>query len=409
MSVFANAMNQLDRAAGAMRLDSRFLHKLKTPAAVHQFKLRIKMDDGAEREFPAYRVQWDRSRGPYKGGFRYFPAVDLDEVQALAFWMTIKTAVVGIPFGGAKGGVVVDPKKLSKGELERLTRAFARGLAPHIGPELDVPAPDLNTSAETMGWFLDEYEKIVGRSAPGVVTGKPISLGGSLGRESATGRGGYYLLEEVRKILGFDRPGRVIVQGFGNVGYWFARLAHEAGWKVVGLADSAGGIYDPKGLDPEKLMAAKKAGKSLQQASTAMRLTQEDLLASDCDVLVPAALENQITEDIARRLSCKAVIELANGPTTSEADLVIEERGIILVPDVLANAGGVGVSYFEWVQNLTRESWSEETVNAKLKELMTAAWNMTLKTKKQFGGSFREAAFILAVGRLAEAMAARGQ
>ncbi len=397
MNPFHNAMTQLDKAASMIQLDAGLLERLKTPDRVHQFDLDVKMDDGSVKKFPAYRVQWNRARGPYKGGIRYAPVVDLDEVKALSFWMSIKTAVIGIPMGGGKGGVVVNPKTLSKSELERLTRAYARALAPHIGPEIDIPAPDVNTSAETMGWFLDEYEKIIGRSAPGVVTGKPLSLGGSLGRDAATGRGGFFLLEELRKELGLDRgETRLIVQGFGNVGHWLAKLAHEAGYLVVGLSDSRGGAYDPHGIDPAKFK------------EIAHPLSQEELLTSECDVLAPAALENQITGALASKLRCKAVFELANGPTTPEADDVVEERGIPVIPDVLANAGGVTVSYFEWVQNLMREEWTEETVNEKLEKKMLAAWTAVREAKGRYGGSWREAAFILAIQRIAEAMRARG-
>ncbi len=397
MNAFENAMTQLDKAAAMMQLDHGLLEKLKQPDHIHRFELDVKMDDGSTKKFPAYRVQWNRARGPYKGGIRYAPVVDLDEVKALSFWMTIKTAVVGVPLGGGKGGIVVDPKALSVGELERLTRAYARALAPHVGPELDVPAPDMNTSGREMGWFLDEYEKAVGRSAPGVVTGKPLSLGGSLGRDAATGRGGFELLEGLAEAAGLGtHQRRIAVQGFGNVGHWFAKLAAEAGWTIVALSDSKGGVYDADGIDLAKF-------KEMPHP-----LTQAELLECECDVLVPAAMENQITGEIASKLKAKAVLELANGPTTPEADEVLEERGILVAPDVLANAGGVTVSCFEWIQNLTRESWSEETVNAKLKDVMLKAWNEVRATQKRYGGSMREAAFIEAVRKISEAMKARG-
>ena len=397
MNAFENAMTQLDKAAAMMRLDQAVLEKLKQPDRIHRFELEVKMDDGSTRKFPAYRVQWNRARGPYKGGIRYAPVVDLDEVKALSFWMAIKTAVVGVPLGGGKGGIVVDPKALSPGELERLTRAYARALAPHVGPDLDVPAPDMNTSGREMGWFLDEYEKTIGRSAPGVVTGKPLSLGGSLGREAATGRGGFFLLEALSDAAGLGKhQRRLAVQGFGNVGFWFAKLAAEAGWTIVAISDSKGGVYDEKGVDLEAFKAGPRT------------LTQAELLECDCDILVPAAMENQITEEIARKLKAKAILELANGPTAPEADEVLEGRGITVVPDVLANAGGVTVSCFEWIQNLTRESWSEEAVNAKLKDVMLAAWRDIRATQKTFGGSMREAAFIEAVRKISEAMKARG-
>lgn len=396
MNAFDNAMKQLDRAAALMKLDAGALAKLKQPDAIHHFNLEVKMDDGSTRKFPAYRVQWNRARGPYKGGIRYAPVVDLDEVKALSFWMAIKTAVVGIPLGGGKGGIVVDPKALSVSELERLTRAFALALAPHVGPDLDVPAPDMNTSGREMGWFLDEYEKVIGRSAPGVVTGKPLSLGGSLGREAATGRGGFDLLDDVLKRIGVTGRARIAVQGFGNVGAWFAKLAREAGHTIVALSDSKGALIDADGIDPATFK------------DRPHHASQLELLTCDCDVLVPAAMENQITADVAKGIKAKAVLELANGPTTPEADLILEERGILLVPDVLANAGGVTVSYFEWVQNLTREEWTEEAVNAKLKEKMLRALADVLAAKEQHGGTMREAAFVLAVNRILEAMKARG-
>lgn len=396
MHPFHDAMIQLDKAAAVMRLDPVLLARLKSPDRILGFELEARMDDGSARKFPAYRVQWNCARGPYKGGIRYAPVVDLDEVKALSFWMTVKTAVLDLPLGGGKGGVVVDPKALSAAELERLTRAYARALAPHVGPDLDVPAPDMNTSGREMGWFLDEYEKAVGRSAPGVVTGKPLALGGSLGREAATGRGGFFLLEPLRILLGLERPGRLVVQGFGNVGSWFAELAAAAGWKVVGLSDSKGGLYDASGLD----LAAFK--------TKPRPLTQAELLTSECDVLVPAAMEGQIDAGIAERLKARAVLELANGPTTVDADEILEKRGIPVVPDVLANAGGVTVSCFEWIQNLTREAWTEERVNAALKEKMLRAWDDVQATRGRYGGTLREAAFILAIGRISDAIKARG-
>ena len=408
-NAFENAMTQLEKAAGAMRLEPAILEKLKLPDHVLQFDLEIKMDSGEIKTFPSYRVQWNRARGPYKGGIRYAPVVDLDEVKALSFWMTIKTAVLGVPLGGGKGGIVVDPKVLSLGELERLTRAFARALAPYVGPDLDVPAPDMNTSGREMAWFLDEYEKTTGRSAPGVVTGKPLSLGGSLGREAATGRGGFFLLDAAAEAASLDGSAkRIAVQGFGNVGYWFAKLAAEHGWKIVAVSDSKGGIYNADGLDVEQLAEAKRQKKHLSESGFGQVMTQEEVLVCDCDVLVPAALENQITADVAKQIKAKIVLELANGPTTPEADDILEERGVVLVPDVLANAGGVTVSYFEWVQNLTREEWTEEAVNAKLQEKMRKAWQEVRAAQKQFGGSMREAAFIEAVRKISEAMKARG-
>jgi glutamate dehydrogenase (NAD(P)+) len=409
MNAFENAMAQLGKAAARMQLDPKTLERLKSPDRILKFDLEIAMDSGEKKSFPAYRVQWNRARGPYKGGIRYAPVVDLDEVKALSFWMTIKTAVLSVPLGGGKGGIVVDPKTLSLGELERLTRAFARALAPHVGPDLDVPAPDMNTSGREMAWFLDEYEKVIGRSAPGVVTGKPLALGGSLGRDAATGRGGFFLLDAAYALAGLEGgKRRIAVQGFGNVGYWFAKLAASVGWQIVAVSDSKGGVYNANGLDIDLLIGAKHQKKNLSDSGLGQAITQEELLTCACDVLVPAALENQVTSEIAERIQAKLVLELANGPTTPEADDVLERRGITVVPDVLANAGGVTVSYFEWVQNLTREAWTEETVDEKLRAKMLRAWDDLLETRRTYGGTLRTCAFIGAVRALSEAMNFRG-
>lgn len=400
-------MTQLEKAAKKADLPEALLEKLKTADKIHSHTLNVQMDDGSHKEFPAYRVQWDRSRGPYKGGFRFYPTVELDEVKALAFWMTMKTAIVGIPLGGGKGGVAIDPKVHSVAELERLTRAYVRELAQHIGPNLDIPAPDVNTSGREMGWFVDEYEKCVGHSAPGVVTGKPLALGGSLGRASATGRGAFELLEGLAKRLGIPK-GTIAIQGFGNAAYWLASLALADGWKVIALSDSKGGIHDENGLDVEALQKARLEGKKLQETGVGRKVTQEELLALPCDVLAPSAIENQVTGNNAANLKCKAVLEVANGPVTAEADDILEKNGVLVVPDVLANAGGVTVSYFEWVQNLQREQWTEDDVNAKLREIMLKSWGDVVATQEKYGGTMREAAFILAAGRLGEAMSARG-
>lgn len=407
MNAFTNAMAQLNRAASKAGLSDSLIEKLKTADAMHSFTLDVEMDDGTKKEFPAYRVQWDRSRGPYKGGFRYYPEVDLDEVKALAFWMTIKCAVVGIPMGGGKGGIMVDPKMLSEDELQRLTRAFARALAPHVGPDLDIPAPDVNTSGREMGWFMDEYEKVVGHAASGVVTGKPLALGGSLGRAEATGRGAFMLLDGLARELGIGK-GTIAVQGFGNAAYWLASLAAADGWKVVAVSDSKGGIHDPEGLDVDALMERKRKGEKLGAMGVGKPITQEELLALECDVLAPSAIENQITGENADGLRCKAVLEVANGPVTEEGDVILEKRGILAVPDVLANAGGVTVSYYEWVQNLQRESWAEDEVNARLGKVMERAWGNVLDRKKSHDVTMRDAAFIVALERLEEAMHARG-
>lgn len=301
----------------------------------------------------------------------------------------------------------MNPKDLSAPELERLTRAYVRELAAHIGPNLDIPAPDVNTSSREMGWFVDEYEKCVGHSAPGVVTGKPLALGGSAGRTSATGRGAYELLGGLAEKLGIGK-GTIAVQGFGNAAYWLASLAQKDGWKVIALSDSKGGIHDGAGLDVEALQAARLEGKKLQESGIGKPVSQEELLKLPCDILAPSAIENQITKENAGALQCKAVLEVANGPVTAEADDILTQKNILVVPDVLANAGGVTVSYFEWAQNLQREAWTEERVHAKLRETMLRAWNDVVLLQEKHGGTMREAAFILAAARLSEAMHARG-
>lgn len=408
MSVLQNALTQLDRAArvAGNEIRSELLERLRQPERVVSVTFPLRLDNGTQRMIEGYRVQWSSLRGPYKGGIRYHQDVDLDEVKALSLWMAIKCAVVGIPLGGGKGGVIVNPKELSSAELERLTRGFTRAIAPVIGSDKDIPAPDVNTTPQIMDWMADEYAQVVGRADPGVVTGKTIPAGGSQGRGTATAQGGWYVYEAYAATLGLPQRGRLVIQGFGNAGAQFAQLAVNAGHLVVGVSDSKGGVYDAQGLNLEELHAHKKATGSVVGYRSLPTFSQQELLTSECDVLVPSALENQITAEVAHAVQAKLVVELANGPTTPEGEEVLKSRGIRIAPDVLANAGGVTVSCFEWQQNLAHESWTEEEVFAKLKPIMVEAAKRVqdLTTEKEC--SDREAAFILALRRLQEAYSA---
>jgi glutamate dehydrogenase len=408
MDVFKNAIAQLEAAAAATGADALTVERLRRAKRTVQVSFPVTMDDGSVRIFEGYRVQHDDARGPFKGGIRFHPQADMDEVKALAFWMAIKCACVDVPFGGGKGGITIDPKAVSKAELERVTRAYVRAIAPIIGPETDVPAPDVGTDGTVMSWIVDEYSKYAGKPSPAVVTGKPIALGGSLGREAATGQGGLYVLESHVAAVGLDRAVlRVAVQGFGNVGYHFARLAHEAGYKIVAVSDSKGGIHAPEGLDPKAVLAHKEATGSLKGFPGAMEISGADILTIDCDVLVPAALENQLADKNAPQVKAKTILELANGPTTPAADADFFERGIAVLPDVLANAGGVAVSYYEWEQNRRGEKWTEEEVAAKLKPLMASAFAATHAMAAKHGTTMRLAAFGVAIERIGAAMAGK--
>ncbi|OGL90926.1 glutamate dehydrogenase [Candidatus Uhrbacteria bacterium RIFCSPLOWO2_12_FULL_46_10] len=419
MNAFQNALKQLKAAADTMPLDSTTLEILKNPDRIVEVSLPVRMDNGALKIFTGYRVQYSNARGPYKGGLRYHIKVDLNELKALALWMTMKCAVVGIPMGGAKGGITVDPKKLSAGELERLTRALARAMKDVFGPDRDVPAPDVNTTPKIMAWIMDEYSKIAGQSTPAVITGKPIAIGGSAGREAATGQGAYYVIEELAKKLKMQpKKTAVVIQGFGNVGYHMANLMHTAGYRVIGLSDSRGGIVDLRkiGMDPKNVMAQKKSrgmiGEmycigSVCDGTNYKAVSNEKLLETPCDILIPAALEHQITNKNVSRIKAKIVLELANGPTTPEADEKLRRRKIVVVPDILTNAGGVTVSYFEWVQNKQGLYWTEAEVLQKLEPIMRqsfdAIWDRHLKYKT----TLRVAAFILALERLQNSIKAR--
>lgn len=412
---FENALAQLHKAASVGGVPEHVIRKLQTPDKVLSFELALEMDSGETKTFPAYRVQYDNTRGPYKGGFRYHPQVSLDEAKALAFWMTIKTAVADVPFGGAKGGVCVDPKTLSQPELERLTRAYTRSIAEHIGPERDVPAPDVNTNPAIMGWLKDEYSAIVGVDTPAVVTGKTIAQGGSEGRTEATGYGGFYVLEEAFRRLKLPVPPDVAIQGFGNVGYYFAQAAHDNGFKCIAVSDSRGGIYDRRmlGMSPKNILEMKRSRGMISNCycigtvcdcENYDAISNEQLLALSTDVLVPAALENVLHEGNARQVQAKLILELANGPTTPEADAIFLSRGIPVIPDVLANAGGVTVSYYEWLQNKAGEHWSQEEVLKKLRATMMSALSEVWDTHERYTIDLRTAAFVVALKRIGEKM-----
>ncbi len=409
MSVFANAMKQLDLAAKTANISKNAINILREPERQTIVHFPVKMDNGETRIFEGYRVQHSSARGPYKGGIRYHEQTDIDEVKALAFWMAIKCAVVNIPLGGGKGGVTVNPKKLSKAELELLTRAFTRSIADIIGPEKDIPAPDVNTTPEIMTWIRDEYEKVVGHPASGVVTGKPISSGGSAGRGTATARGGFFIFEAARKKLALDpESSTVVIQGFGNAGATAAKIFNHHGYVVIGVSDSRGGIWDENGLDIKGALKHKEETGTVANFKNAKNITNEELLELPCGVLIPSALENQITANNAPAIKAKMILELANGPTTPEADEILSAAGILVVPDVLANAGGVAVSYFEWLQNISGESWSEEEVFSRLEKLMAEAFNSVWVKKEEFNVNMRTAAYIVALQRIEQAMKEKG-
>lgn len=409
-TALVNVLTHLDRAQEYLGMPQQIFQQIRKPKNMIEETISSVSDDGKSVSFLAYRVQHNDARGPYKGGVRFHADADLDEVSSLAMTMSIKTAVVGVPFGGAKGGVAINPKEYSEEELMRVARAWARAMTPYIGPDLDIPAPDVYTNERTMAVMLDEYERITGRHAPGVVTGKPIALGGSLGRDSATAQGGVYVLEVYRKSID-KKPEdlRVAVQGFGNAGFHVAQILHGLGYCIVGVADSQTGVYNKEGIDPEQLHIHKRETGSLVGFQGVEEIPSEDILYCDCDVLIPAALGDQIHEENVENIQAKIILELANGPITPRADQVLNERGVIIIPDILANAGGVTVSYFEWVQNRTGESWDKDTVDAKLKSYMHAAFKCVLETKREHNVSFREAAFIVGLGRIQEAIALRNK
>jgi glutamate dehydrogenase (NAD(P)+) len=408
MNAYETTKLFLHQAFETLKIDGELERMLTTPSRTLEVEVTIRMDDGSIGHFIGYRIQHDDSRGPFKGGLRYHPEVDHDEVLSLASLMTWKTAVVGVPFGGAKGGVRVDPQLLSTRERERLTRRFVQQIREFVGPHRDIPAPDVNTNAEVMGWFFDEYSKFHG-FAPAVVTGKPVALHGSQGREAATGRGCMVALEETLAAAGEKLEGqRVVVQGFGNVGSWVAKLLAARGAKVVAVSDVRGGIFAGDGLDPARVLAHARETGSVVDFPGSEAISNDDLLVTSCDVLVPAALGHVLTRQNAPHVKARYILEGANGPCTAEADQILQERGIVCIPDIFANAGGVTVSYFEWVQNLQNFSWDEERVNAELQKVMKRAHAELRAVMKQHGISMRCAAFVKALTAVKEATLMRG-
>lgn len=408
-SAWETALAQLDEAADLMGLASGVHETLRSPKRALIVSVPFRLDDGTTRVYQGYRVHHNVTRGPAKGGIRYHPNVTLDEVKALAMWMTWKCAIAGIPFGGAKGGVAVDPRELSKAELERMTRRYASEILPLIGPERDIPAPDMNTNEEIMSWIMDTYSINKGYSVPGVVTGKPVSIGGSKGRSGATSRGVMYMVFKTLKALGrsIDEVS-VAIQGYGKVGGFAAQLLHDAGCRVVAVSDVEGGLYNERGLDPEAINRHKGEVGSVLGFPKAESITNEQLLEVDCDVLIPAAIEGVITVKNADRIRAGVVVEAANGPVTFEADKILSGRGIFIVPDILANSGGVTVSYFEWVQDIQAYFWSDEEVNDRLRQIMERAFDEVQSLATTKGLSMRQAAHWIGVGRVAEAHLTRG-
>lgn len=420
MNPFTNAKKQLDSVVPLLLSEYEDQKKfkkaiaiLKKPQNLFKKKLNLKLDNGRQKSFQAIRSQHNNARGPFKGGIRFHKNVSEDEVKALSFWMSVKCAVAGIPYGGGKGGIIVDPKKLSQNELQKLSKLYAQFLAPHIGPRIDIPAPDVNTNGQIMAWMLEAYEKKNEVQAPGTFTGKPLELGGSLGREEATGQGGLFVLLAYLKARKKRARGTTVaVQGFGNVGFWFSKLATDVGLKVVAISDSTGGVVNLKGLNIEKISEEKQKFGSLKEVSLmtkAKYISNEDLLELKVDVLAPSALENAISDKNAIDVKAKVILELANGPLTPEADEIFESKKIYVIPDVLANAGGVTVSYFEWVQNLQGYYWDKKKVNDKLKPIITDAFNDIFKVVKEKNITYRQAAFFLAVKRIIDAMILRGR
>ena len=403
-NVWQMAQHQLDDVARLIGLNESMHGFLREPKRVLEVSVPVRMDAGAFRMFKGFRVQHNMSRGPTKGGIRFHPDVTLDEVKALAMWMTWKCALVNIPFGGAKGGVICDPRIMSMQELENLTRRFTSEISIIIGPEKDIPAPDVYTTPQIMAWIMDTYSMQKGYSVPGVVTGKPVAIGGSLGRDKATARGCLYVTDEAMQTLGLKIEGaRVAIQGFGNAGMYAAELMSQRGYSVVAVTDSKGGVANPKGLDVAGVMAHKAETGSVVGFTGGERINNKDVLEYDCDVLVPAALEKVITKDNAPRIRAKIVAEAANGPTMPDADKILSDRGVMVLPDILANAGGVSVSYFEWVQDLQENFWEEDEINDRLKRKMTRAFKETYDHAQRLSVDMRRGAYAVAVARVAEA------
>ena len=406
-ALYRSALSRLDLAAEHSRAHAETLLRLRSAKQFLEFQIPVRMDSGELRIFTGYRCRYDDTRGPAKGGIRYHPDVSPGEVRSLAFWMAIKCATVGIPFGGGKGGVIVNPKGMSPRELESLSRGYVRGVGRNIGPLVDVPAPDVYTNAQIMAWMMDEYSRLVGARTPAVITGKPVALGGSVGRDDATARGAYNIIQEMQRTRGWTpAKTRVAVQGFGNAGQHLAQLLSGDGYRIVAISDSRGGVYDPDGLDIAAQSESKDSTGRLAKAPR--EVSNEELLELDVDLLAPAALENQITGANASRVRARTIVELANGPTTPEADDILFRNGTLVVPDILANAGGVTVSYFEWTQNLREEYWDLETVHERLGTIMTREFRAIDERREKAGIPMRTAAYAHALDRIAAAMEATG-
>ena len=408
-NVWEMAQQQLDDVARLIGLNESIHGYLREPKRVLEVSVPVRMDSGVFRMFKGYRVQHNLARGPSKGGIRFHPDVSLDEVKALAMWMTWKCSLVNIPFGGAKGGVICDPKAMSMQELENLTRRFTSEISIIIGPDKDIPAPDVYTTPQVMAWIMDTYSMQCGYSVPGVVTGKPVAIGGSLGRDKATARGCLYVVDEAMQAKGIAAKGaRVAIQGFGNAGMHAADLMQKAGYTIVAVSDSRGGVANPRGLDVSGVIDHKAETGSVVGFTGGERISNKDVLEYDCEVLVPAALEKVITAENAGRIKAKIIAEAANGPTLPEADQILFERGIMVLPDILANAGGVTVSYFEWVQDLQENFWEEDEINDRLKRKMTRAFKDTYDQSQRLNIDMRRGAYVVAVSRVAEATKLRG-
>lgn len=400
MTPFENALKQLDRAVAIGNISKETIMRMREAEREVRVAIPITMDDGSLKIFEGYRVQHSSVRGPYKGGIRFHPDTNMDEVRALALWMSIKCAVADIPMGGGKGGITVDPKKLSKGELERLSRGWVRMLYSVLGPHQDVPAPDVGTNPEIIGWMADEYKEITGDTTGAAFTGKPLDKGGSEGRVQATGMGGFFTFDALREKFGIQKGASIVIQGMGNVGSNAAKVFVEHGYRVVAMSDSRSGLFAPRGLDVSEILAHKETHGSLQNYSLARSMRNEEVLELKCDVLVPAALENQITASNAARIKARIVLELANGPTTPEADDILFSRNISVIPDILANAGGVVVSTFEWEQNLKGEHWSEQEVFGKLEKIMQKLSLVVYERATELKTDLRRAAFTIALERI---------
>ncbi len=404
-SAFSNAQEQLSQVSEILRLDDSQKQRLMWPDKVLKVSIPVVMDNGTTKVFHGFRSQHNNSRGPYKGGIRFHQQVSEDEVKALSMWMTWKCAVVDIPYGGGKGGIIVNPSELSKSELERLSRGYVSKIAKLIGLDVDIPAPDVNTNGQIMAWMLDEYKKITGEKNNGVFTGKPLELGGSEGRDQATGQGGAYILEALVEHEGYKKDDVTIaVQGMGNVGHWFAKLAYDLGFRVVAVSDSKGAIYNSDGLDINEAIAYKAQNSNFTGLPGSKSITNEELLELNVTVLAPAALENVITKENADKVQAKSIIELANGPTTPDADKILSDKHVLVVPDVLANAGGVTVSYFEWLQNKQNEHWTKEDVLEKLEPMMKKSFAEGHEAMHKYKVNMRMGSYVVAVKRVVDAM-----